>query len=251
MSQSERSSGRRGSLLIDFLGTALLILGVLAALTIFIERVGHLSELFPWKAITAFILGSALTLILAMKHLRSASFGPANKTTLARASLVALLFGLAGDAGAGWLVVVVASTVLALDGLDGWLARRFNVASDFGARFDMETDALLLVALTLLAWQYGKAGPWIVLAGLMRYLFVAARVALPFLARPLPPKRRRQTVFVVQVIALIVCISPVAVQPVSGAIAMIGLALLTWSFAIDVVYLARQAGFPRAVAPGS
>lgn len=242
MYRIERLSPRRRSLLIDFLRTALLVLGVLAALTIFVERVAHLSELFLWKAITAFVLGSALTLVLAMKHLSSDFLGPANKATLARASLVALLFGLVGDTAAAWLVVIVSSIALALDGLDGWLARRFDVASDFGARFDMETDALLLVALTVLVWQYEKAGPWILLAGLMRYFFVASSFALPFLARALPPKRRRQTAFVVQMIALIVCISPLVIQPVSGVIAMVGLALLTWSFALDVVYLARRAG---------
>ncbi len=237
-----RLSTSRRVFLIDFLRTGLLILVVLVALTIVVQRVAQLGELFPYKAIMVFVLGSTLTLILAIKHLPTDSFGPANQATLARGGLVALLFALIGDSTAAWLAVVVASTALALDGLDGWLARRCNVASDFGARFDMETDALLLVALTVLAWQYAKAGPWILLAGLMRYLFVASSVVLPFLARSLPPKRRRQTAFVVQAIALIVCISPVVVPPVSGAIALIGLALLTLSFAIDVVYLARGTG---------
>jgi phosphatidylglycerophosphate synthase len=102
----------------------------------------------------------------------------------------------------------------------------------------METDALLMVALTVLAYTFDKAGLWVLLAGMMRYLFVAASLVLPFLGRSLPPSRRRQTVFVTQAIALIVCVSPIVVQPVSGGIAMFGLLLLTWSFAVDVRYLA-------------
>ena len=49
---------------------------------------------------------------------------------------------------------------------------RSNEASSFGARFDMETDALLILVLAALVWQHGKAGPWILAAGLMRYAFV-------------------------------------------------------------------------------
>ena len=37
--------------------------------------------------------------------------------------------------------------LLALDGLDGWAARRQGLVSAFGARFDMEVDALLILAL--------------------------------------------------------------------------------------------------------
>ena len=236
------SGTRRKILLFDFLRNGLLILVVLVALAIVLQRMAELSELFPWKATTVVVFGSSLTLVLAIKHLSTRSFGPANQVTLARGGLVALLFALIGDSTAAWLIVVVASTALALDGVDGWLARRFDVESEFGARFDMEIDALLLLALTVLAWQYGKAGPWILLAGVMRYLFVASSFLLPFLGRSLPPRRRRQTAFVVQAIAVIVCISPVVAQPVSGAIALIGLVLLTLSFAIDVGYLARDPG---------
>ena len=31
-----------------------------------------------------------------------------------------------------------------------------RIASDFGARFDMETDALLILALSILVWQFDK-----------------------------------------------------------------------------------------------
>ena len=242
MLQRARLNTHCRSLLIDFFLTGVTILVVLAGLATFLQRVLGLSDWFPWKAGAAFVLGGLLTLILALKYLVSQSFGAANRATLARAGLLALLIGLIGEISAPWVVVVAGSIALALDGLDGWLARRLDCASAFGARFDMETDALLLLTFTLLAWQYGKAGPWIVLAGVMRYLFVAAGVLLPFLAGPLPPSRRRQTAFVVQAIALIVCISPIVIQPVSGAIALIGFALLTGSFAIDVAYLTRVAG---------
>ena len=44
----------------------------------------------------------------------------------------------------------------ALDGVDGWLARRSGIASAFGARFDMEIDALLILVLAVLAWRSAR-----------------------------------------------------------------------------------------------
>ena len=73
-----------------------------------------------------------------------------------------------------WLAVATVVVVAALDGVDGWLARRDAQASSFGARFDMETDAAFILILSVLVWQHGKAGAWVLGCGLMRYVFVAA-----------------------------------------------------------------------------
>src|SRR5439155_607224 len=68
---------------------------------------------------------------------------------------------------------VAASTIATvLDGADGWLARRTRMESAFGARFDTEVDALLIQVLAVLAWRWGKAGPWVLVSGLLRYLFL-------------------------------------------------------------------------------
>jgi phosphatidylglycerophosphate synthase len=127
-----------------------------------------------------------------------------------------------------------------LDGMDGWLARRTAMASAFGARFDMEIDALLVQALTLLAWRYGKAGPWVLLSGLIRYGFVAAGRLWPWLRRTLAPTRRARVICVVQIAALILAIVPAITPPLSTMIAAVGLTLLCYSFAADTSRLWRQ-----------
>src|SRR5207344_2274781 len=96
----------------------------------------------------------------------------------------------------------LALAATALDGVDGWLARRTRMASAFGARFDMETDVFLVLALSVLAWQYGKAGAWVLLCGLMRYFFVAAGRLWPWLQGPLAPSFRGKTICVVQFVGL-------------------------------------------------
>jgi phosphatidylglycerophosphate synthase len=138
----------------------------------------------------------------------------------------------------------LAGLILVLDGVDGWLARRGGWCSRFGARFDMETDALLILLMAALVWQLDKAGAWVLLAGAMRYGFVAAGLVLAWLRRPLPDSQRRKTVCVVQVLTLLAALAPAVPAPLSGAVAATGLGLLAWSFLADVVWLRNVADQP-------
>ena len=101
----------------------------------------------------------------------------ANLITGGRALILALVAGVALAPEAPvrtWPLVLTATAATSADLLDGILARRSGMASRFGARFDMEVDALLVLALSLLAWRAANVGPWIVAAGVMRYAFIAA-----------------------------------------------------------------------------
>jgi phosphatidylglycerophosphate synthase len=134
----------------------------------------------------------------------------------------------------------VALGLLALDGIDGWLARRQRLETAFGARFDMEVDALFILVLAALAVGLGKAGAWVLALGMMRYGFVAASLAWPWLAAPLPPSLRRKAVCVLQIAVLAALLAPPVAPPVSGALAAAAFAALAWSFAVDVRWLARE-----------
>jgi len=142
--------------------------------------------------------------------------------------------------GAPWTSVAIATVGALLDAVDGPLARRRGEVSRFGARFDMEVDAFLIVTLSVLGWRMGKAGAWVLLSGAMRYLFVAASWVWPWLAADLPESYRRKAVCVVQIVTLIVTLAPVVGSPLSDAVAGGGLLLLAWSFAVDVAWLARR-----------
>jgi hypothetical protein len=93
------------------------------------------------------------------------------------------------------------------------------------------------MTLSGLAWRWGKAGVWVLASGLLRYLFVVSGWIWPWMERPLPPSRRRQAVCVIQIVALIVVVSPIAMPPLSTVIAAIALAVLAGSFAIDSLWL--------------
>jgi phosphatidylglycerophosphate synthase len=179
-------------------------------------------------------------------HLPFARFGLANWITLGRAAGAALLGAvvLAPDllaaAEAAWAAVALAVALLALDGFDGWAARRQRLCSRFGARFDMEVDALLILVLCALALALGKAGPWVLALGLMRYGFLAAAQVVPRLREDLFPSRRRKAVCVLQIAVLTAILAPPVGPRVAGLMAAGALAALVWSFAVDVWWLARR-----------
>jgi phosphatidylglycerophosphate synthase len=214
----------------------------LAAVAAFVARELVLGPLYVWKALGAFAVAAVLVLANLGAH-PFGRFGPANQITLARAAFMALLAGLIGEEPGDTLVrfaFALAIVAAILDAVDGPLARMTGLASRFGAGFDMETDAALLAVLAVLAWQFDKAGPWVLASGLARYLFVAAGAAWPWLNRPLPKSFRRKLVCAVQTTVLVTLLAPVLVSPATDALAAVGLAALCYSFAADVAWLQRH-----------
>lgn len=180
--------------------------------------------------------------VLGRPRHRHGRFGIANSVTAARAAAASFLLavwaewaeaGVALDPARRWAIVAVALAAFASDGIDGFLARRSGLASAFGARFDMETDALLVLALSLLVFASGQAGGFVLMSGALRYLFLLAACLLPALRAPLPPSRRRKAICVAQTALLILCLLPPVPGAAAQGLAALGLALLVYSFAAD------------------
>ena len=171
------------------------------------------------------------------------NFGPANQITTLRALLVAVLvlfIDRSPTPAVAWSVVSIALVAALLDGVDGWVARRTRTATAFGERFDMETDAALTLVLSILVWHYGKAGPWVLLSGLLRYAFVAAGWVLPWMQGPLESSVRGKVICVVQIVALIVALAPTIGPQTSSAVAAVALLVLCYSFLVDTLRLRRR-----------
>lgn len=191
--------------------------------------------------------GLAALLAAVVRHLASrsgASFGRASQVTLARAGLVAVLAAALIEPALyreqGWTIAGLALLVLALDGVDGWLARRFDECSDFGARFDMEVDAGLIMVLCLGATAADLAGSWVLLIGLMRYGFLLAASVWPWLRAPLPARFRRKLVCVWQVGALVLVLTPLVGSSTASILLLSALVGLVLSFGLDVAWLKRH-----------
>ncbi|WP_148862544.1 CDP-alcohol phosphatidyltransferase family protein [Marinobacter fonticola] len=178
------------------------------------------------------------------------SLGPANRITLARGALICTVAGFIPFAeyaqAHAWIVAFITLAALILDGVDGAAARRTQSQSAFGARFDMELDALLILILCGLLITLEKAGAWVLLIGLMRYAFVIAGWFYPVLNQPLPESFRRKTVCVWQLVTLVICLLPPVPSGLAMAFLALSLALLVYSFGKDIGWLLRS---PEAKKP--
>jgi phosphatidylglycerophosphate synthase len=202
-----------------------------------------LSPLYPAKVIGMFVAIMIIAIAGLREHHPYPRFGAANVATTIRALLVATVAGFIGEAplrAFAATAALLAGVATLLDGVDGWLARRTEMVSTFGARFDMEIDALLIQTLAILVWQEGKAGVWVLASGLIRYLFVAAGRVWPWLRGPLMATLRGRLICVIQLIALIAAILPPVQPPSSSWIAAAGLGVLCYSFFVDTLRLWRQ-----------
>ncbi len=111
------------------------------------------------------------------------------------------------------------------------------MTSEFGARFDMETDGLFIMAMALLLATSGIVGPWVLASGLAYYLFRLAGSLWPALNAPLYPSMRRKAICVVQGALLTAALVPAIPSWGAQLSCLTGLALLLYSFGVDLVWL--------------
>lgn len=176
--------------------------------------------------------------------------GPANRVTCARLLGTIVVAGILAaqvvrepTIGAMIAMIGIGAVSLALDGVDGHVARSRGVASAFGARFDVEADTLLLLVLSVAVAALDITGWWVLAIGLLRYGYLLASHLHPALRIPLPASRARKAVAVTQGVALLLALS-LSVVPGLPAwlptpLLIISLAALGWSFARDVRWQVR------------
>jgi phosphatidylglycerophosphate synthase len=174
--------------------------------------------------------------------LRRSPLGPASRVTLARTTLVGGVTALVVEAALRPepidVLFPLAAVALALDSVDGWVARRTGTVCALGARFDMEVDAFLILVLS--GYVADSLGGWVLAIGLMRYAFVAVGWVVPWLRAELPPRYWRKVVAATQGVVLVAVVSGLLPRPVAVALVAFALALLVESFGRDVGWLWRH-----------
>src|SRR5699024_6868753 len=94
----------------------------------------------------------------------------ANWITFARFLLLFVLLGIVYSGAPGLQLINAPLTLLiiVLDGVDGWVARRFNEESLFGATFDIAIDRIVETVLWIVLAHLGYIGVWIPLLFVIR-----------------------------------------------------------------------------------
>ncbi|MCA0199776.1 MAG: CDP-alcohol phosphatidyltransferase family protein [Proteobacteria bacterium] len=221
--------------------------GAVAAIATAVASLSPFTEGFVIGALIPYLIVGLVVVAKIAAYHPYETFGVANALTLTRLVITALLGGLAYEVTLhglkpipwiAWSFCAMAVGAIVVDGLDGYSARRQNLASDFGGRFDMEVDALQILLLCVVAVALEKAGAWILIGGALRYAYEIAAVFWSALKRPLPPSFRRKLISVVMGSTLAALLAPVITLPFSTILAAVALALLIYSFAVDVIWLA-------------
>lgn len=182
--------------------------------------------------VTALALDQGLTACAMLR------LGPANRVTLTRAVLVGGVAALAvgtWTGRAGPMLLTLTGVALALDAVDGWVARRTHTVTALGGRFDMEVDAFLILVLSILVARW--AGMWVLLIGAARYLFVLAGWLRPWMRRRLPLRPWRKVVTAAQGIVLTAAVEPRGPRWVLVLAVTVAWAMLAESFGRDVWWL--------------
>jgi phosphatidylglycerophosphate synthase len=151
------------------------------------------------------------------------------------ASLVADSFGRPARVA---MFVSLSAVALALDAVDGWVARRTRSAAPLGAQFDGEVDAFLILVLSVYVSR--AVGAWVLAIGAMRYAFLVAGWPLPWMQGELPPRYWRKVVAAAQGVFLTVAAAEILPLRVTQAALLAALALLAESFGRDVWWLWRR-----------
>jgi CDP-diacylglycerol--glycerol-3-phosphate 3-phosphatidyltransferase len=106
-----------------------------------------------------------------------------NALTILRFALVPVFVVLMVDASGGhsWAAGILFGVAAVTDQVDGWLARRWHVESEFGKYADPLADRLMIDAAVLLLYLAGRL-PWaalVIVFGRDLFLIVGARVVQP------------------------------------------------------------------------
>jgi phosphatidylglycerophosphate synthase len=195
-----------------------------------------------WLAGLAYAVAVGVLLGLALRRRGRRSLAPADRVTLGRATLAGCVTALVADtvrtAPPVALLVALSAVALALDAVDGRVARRTGTASPLGARFDMEVDAFLILVLSVHVAT--SLGAWVLVIGGMRYAFVAAGLRLRWLLAPLSPRMSRKVVAGLQGIVLTVVAAGLLPRPAEAGATGLAMAALVWSFGSDIARLYRN-----------
>jgi len=81
-----------------------------------------------------------------------------------------------------WTIVIVFSIAALTDGLDGYIAKKFNLKTEFGRKLDMFADRVLMISIIIAILSYMKINGLLSSDILVQTILIISReiIALPF-----------------------------------------------------------------------
>ena len=153
--------------------------------------------------------------------------GPANWVTALRfviVSYVLMFFQVLPQT----LIISLLTIAVLMDVFDGFIARRTNSQSEFGALFDMEVDAFYVLAMGLYFWFTTDFGWWLLIPGGIRYAYEIIRIL--FVGDGFIPKRQALAVFLAGFNFVLLLVALVVPSDTALLVLLISLAVVCFSF---------------------
>jgi phosphatidylglycerophosphate synthase len=189
-----------------------------------------IGALFPLALAGPVALGR---LVLRLRAFRAPSALPNLITTL-RVMLTGAI-ALAAPEASRTLSAMGVLLVFALDGLDGFVARRSGQTSRQGAHYDMEADAYLVLTVCSLHVLSGL-GAWVLLGGLLRYAYVIVTTLVETRGEA-PRTRFGRYAFGSSLLALTLALLEEGVR--ATLLAALGTLIISWSFGRSFAWALR------------
>lgn len=182
------------------------------------------------------VIGAARSL------LRRDSWTRADELTTLRLGFIVIVTALfLADDGQGftWTAVVLGGAALAMDGLDGKIARTTG-GTRAGALYDETVDALFILLLSI--GVVPLWGLWCLIPGLMYYAFHLVAAFRPAWRQHLPRSLSRRVIAAAQGILLLAAGTPIAVAFPPFGLLCVAAAVVSvlYSFGRDVLWLERR-----------
>jgi phosphatidylglycerophosphate synthase len=163
--------------------------------------------------------------------------GYANQLTALRLALLLTAAALMGELPTAFLWLLLAANV-AVDVIDGYVARRTNQVSLFGAVFDREVDAVFVLVAYLYLHAVAGLPAWVLLPGLLPYLYRLSTLARR--DRPAPELQEKLAPFLAGANFVVLLVAVVAAPELQLHVVLLSMALVGASFCVSFVNLYRN-----------
>jgi phosphatidylglycerophosphate synthase len=130
-----------------------------------------------------------------------------------------------------WLFFCLVASVVILDVVDGFLARKYQAESEFGRVFDMESDAFFVTCIGFYYYKTTDIGAILLLPGVLRYIYTLVVWFGPQLN--LIEKKRKYAAMLAGVNFVCLAVGVVSVGVAQSLILGLSILVVTCSFSIS------------------
>ncbi len=136
-----------------------------------------------------------------------------------------------------YVILVIMLLAVLLDGVDGFLARKYRESSTFGSLFDVEVDAFFVLLMCFYYYQYEGIEWWILIPGVLRYL---SQILVTLLPKPtFKEKKRNYTTIIAVIFFMVLCSGIIMEGTLKYYTLMTGAVLVFFSFSISTAEYIR------------